>query len=658
MNAGAPRAPYTVGYGPFQGLNTRKLPHTLSRAQLAASVNLWSDYDGGLSKRPGSVPFTGTGATGAGVGGSGLLAARFGDITYLIALQIVAGVPTLKYAAAGSGTWTTLGTLSAGVTAIDGAQMFDPETGLDTLFIVDGVDIPQTWTGPGSGLVPVKTGIQNGTDTITANPALAGGGNLIAAVAPVGAAKTTTFTVTVDATGATASIVDSEFFGITVAPGGTGTLDGVQVTLGAFAAGDAGKIGTITINQAHVYLPKNATNTAFITPKYVATLGNNSHLFYSGEPTAPSAVYISNPQFPQRFESNAQQVSPYAGTYLPAIIGLNDGVEGGAITGLQSLQGAMVVFKESAVYKMVMQVLLGEIPIWQVIQVSSRGALSPRSIVAFEINGTTFITYLSIDGIYMTDGTSSKKITGGVPTFFDATRQGGQCLIADRTSAIGGRQGNKLLLSFAISAIGYNEGALWVDFDNQDEDGLPLCGQVAGFTPAGMVALDGPHDDGNMAWIDATQDMVGRFGVGYNDFNTPIAVTFAGKADLFEDLFGADSRVRLKVAKVLWLFVSMPAQNALEGIAFQPTIVTDTLQQIAPGAVIAPIYAPPAGAWDVGQWGSMVWSAGGAEYFAVKIPLQAKTRGRMLQVVVQESSQVPWTILGYALEMNDQLVDH
>lgn len=655
-----------VGYGPFQGLNTRKLPHMLSRAQLAASVNLWSDYDGGLSKRPGSVAFTGFGPTGAGVPGSGLVSARFGGITYLVALQVIAGVPTLKYAAAGSGAWTTLGTLSAGVTAISAAQMYDPETGFDTLFIVDGVDIPQTWKGPGTGLVPVKTGIQNGTDVITLNPALVGGGNLIAAVAPAGAAKTTVFTVTVDAAGATASVVDSEFFGITIASGGTGVLDGVSVTIGVLAAGDAGKVGTITINQAHAYLPNNGTNTAPITPKYVATLGNNSHLFYSGEPTAPSAVYISNPFFPQRFENNAQQVSPYNGKYLPAIIGLNDGVEGGAIVGMGGLQGAMIIVKESAVYKMVMQVLLGEVPIWQVIQISSRGSTSPRSIVFFEINGTTFFTYLSIDGIYLNDGNASKKLTGGVPTFFDATRQGGQCLITDRTTAIGGRHGNKLLLSFAISAIGYNEGGLWVDFDNQDEDGLPLCGQIADFTPAGMVALDGPHDDGNMAWIDATQDMVGKFGVGYSDIITdgaghaagkPISVTIAGKADLFEDLFGPDSRGRRKVAKKLWLYVSMPSQNALEGVAFQPVIITDQLAQIAPGQVVPPVYAPPQGAWDIGQWGSMVWSGGGAEYVAIPIALQASTRGRMLQVVVQESSQVPWTILGYALEMNDQLLD-
>jgi hypothetical protein len=661
LNTGAPSSPGFVRYGNFTGLNTRKDPHTLDRSELAASVNLWSAYDGALAKRPGSVAFTGAGPTGAGSGGLGMVAGRFGDLTYLVVLQVLAGVPTL-YAAAAGGAWTVIGTLSAGVTTIDAAQMYDPETGKDTLFIVDGVDIPQAWQGPGTMIAPVKTGIQNGNAVIGTNPALAGGGNLIAAAIGSGASATTILTVTVNATGTGATVTDSSGQSINIVAGGTGTIDGVPVTLGNYAAGDANKTGSITVTQGDVYLPKKANNIDYITPKYVATLGNNSHLFYSGEASAPSAVYISNPFFPQRFESAAQQVNPYSGTYLPAIIGLNDGVDGGAITGLESLQGAMIVFKESAVYSMVLTVLLGDVPVWQVLQIASDGALSPRSITPFEIQGISFIAYLSIDGIYITDGQSSQKQTGAVPTIFDASLTGGPALITDRTTAIGVRHGNRLILSFATSGVGYNQGMVWLDFDNRDAKGLPLVGQMQGWRPGGMVSLRGPHDDGNIAWINAQADYVGKFGVGFADGldgnGNPISiqVTLAGKADIFEDVFGEDAMLKRKVAKALYLLVSMPSQNALSGIAFQPTVITDALQQFGPGSTVQPIYAPPAGAWGA-NWGNFLWSQGGAQYFVVKVPMQAAVRGRVLQVAIQESSALPWVLVGYILELNDQLVD-
>ena len=415
-------------------------------------------------------------------------------------------------------------------------------------------------------------------------------------------------------------------------------------------------------------LPAKPGGNNPICPQYVTTLGNNSHLFYSGDASLPSAVYISDPFYPQAFNSPAMQVDASGGSrgandpFIPAIIGNNDGVEGGFITGMRSLGSAMGVFKECAIYALQMVTLLGEIPAWQVVQVSNnRGCLSPRSITAFD----TFITFLAVDGVYATDLQTIWQISADVPSFFDSTLTGTPAAIANKTTAIGVRHGTRLLLFFIGTNAPFTTG-LWFDFTKQSASGMPLAGQMEGMNVGGAVGLTGPHDDGNVAWSDAALDNIGKFGLGYSDLGPkssaiPITVTMAGKADLMDDVFGPEGAIGLKDVNCGYALVELLGAAPGTGTAlnFQGAFLLDNItmlsqsiaQSVAQGADLA-------GVWGKGQWGSMTW--GGSQFygFAVaKVPAQGSTRGHLIQFAMTESSVVPWIMIGYVVYANVQPVN-
>jgi hypothetical protein len=544
------------------GLNTLKAPHALERNELAQLVNAWYSYGSALSKRPGTELLN---ATGAGVGGSAVVACRFNDDSYLIVQQ---GLNVYAGLATGTPTFVLIGTVTGGI--LRGAQMYDPATAKDTVFLVTGHDTPQMWHGPTTTLVPVST----------------------------------------------------------VAGGAAGTLP----------------------NKPGVSTP--------ITPAYVATLGNNSHLFYSGEPTAPNAVYISDPFFPESFTTPAMQADPYGytggpGTFIPAIIGLNDGVDGGAVTALQTLGFAMLVFKESAIYAMVQTQLLGNVA-WQVYNVCpSRGALSPRSVIPFD----QFVAFLSIDGCYITFGQPNEKVTkisGNVPSYFDSSRFGQAALISNRTTAIAVRHANRYIVWFETGTSKPTTG-VWFDFDVTADQQLPAAGEIAGMTMGGAVSLCGPKDDGNVAWVDAAADRVGIFGLGFFDFSAPIAVQIAGKADMFTDVFGGQAPVKNKVPARCDLIVATLSQGIDQTLQFAASFNTDFSLDLASSNGAEEINVPnQAGAWG-DLWGAFNWSSAALTetgFFDVVFRPQKSSFGQIMQMAFSESSGYPWLILGYILELN------
>jgi hypothetical protein len=335
-------------------------------------------------------------------------------------------------------------------------------------------------------------------------------------------------------------------------------------------------VNVTTGNPSAGFLPNKpgtgagATNP--IQPKYVSTLGNNSHLFYSGDSSAPCAVYISDAFNPESFTTPAMQADPYGytgsgGTFLPALIGFNDGVDGGDVTGLQTLGFTMVIFKESAVYAMVQTQLLGNVA-WQVYNVTStRGALSPRSIVAFD----QFIAFLSIDGVYITYGQpteqiTKQKISANVPTLFDATGFGQVAQIGDRTSAVAGRIGNRYVIFYDVyGGADIDEATAWFDFDVIRPDGLPAAGQFTGISLGGMAPTAGPGDQGLMIIGDGLIDYVGTFGLGFTDrfgSTAPSQITtfMLTKNDCFVQEFGAEAILRNKVPARLTLVIQMVGQ--------------------------------------------------------------------------------------------------
>lgn len=571
LNTQVPTPPTTVPYADLGGgMNTRLDPHALARNELAVSINLWSSYDNAIAKRPGSQPLiTTTGVIGIGAMPTmTLMSARFNSITWLVHVDTNGLV---RVAQLGTTSWYNIGSVNANAAFTTCAQMFDPNTQKQQLFICDGMSTPQYWDGVGTtpgSLVTVPTGVG--------------------------------------------------------------------------------------------YLPNNYLNTAPITPQYVKTLGNNSLLFYSGEPTNTSAVYVSDPFYPTQFNYAAQQITTAGAAisqpYYPAIIGNNDGVEGGIITGMETIGSIMVIFKQAAIYAMVQTTLLGEVVAWQVIEISnSTGNLAPRSLARFD----SFICFLGVDGVYITDGMSIQSISDDVPTYFDSSLDGNLALCTNRTIAIGVRHGKRYEIWFPTLNMDYCNTGLWFDFAKQSRFGHPLVGEIDGMNVGGATALRGPSDTGNIAWGDALIDKVGQFGIGFSDYGAAISTEFWGKADLFDDVFGPEALVSEKQMQDAYLLVEM--QNVAAGPVaydFYGAVIVDlvmTLGRVIEQAIEA---SAPGGQWGE-LWGTMQWgSASNAEFFVVKIPMQNGSRGRMFQIGIKESSVTPWVILGYAAYVNPQKVGY
>lgn len=560
-------------YIPYMNLGggkcTKKDAHAIRRDQLAELINGWYAFGDALSKRPGSVAVvTSSGATGNGGPVKSLYIARFNGVSYILVQQGTA----LYYAKLSDTVWTPITTpLGAGANPIQCAQMYDPSTGKDTVFICDGVSQPWTWTGP-----PATT------------------------------------------------------------------------------------LGSATV-------PKNAGNTAFITPKYVATLGNNSKLFYAGDPSAPSAVFISDAEYPQSFTTSLTASSWYTGVgtagaaYYPAIIGQNDGVDGGSITGIAGLGSAMIVYKESAIYRMDETQLLGDTAFRVTTVSSSVGMLSPRSLVKFN----NFHTFLGIDGVYICQGVADEDmicVSADVPTYFDNTLTGFSALIQNYTTAVAARMGNRLLLWFDDGS-GTPVRGVWFDFNKPNpESGLPTVGEIQGMNMGGCAAQRGPNDDGHLIWGDAGQDRVGHFGIGFSDFSQPITITFFGKADLMDDEFGPDSPLCYKVVDNASALIALPQVQAGEGITILYTLVTDLLSQSPNTGTISASVGAGGGTWGQ-NWApsgtnQLVWSSpqAASQYQVASIPTAAvpQTFGRSIQIGFQETSTYPITFLGFILEINKQ----
>lgn len=577
------------------GRNTKRDPHALDRNQLAVSDNTWMQTGNALSKRPGNAAVqisTGSfgaassaislGSTGSGVPAAGMAEGRFAGQTCLV----VQGIDNQIYAASlnpggpSLTTWVSIGKVSAGsisAGSIMAAQLFDPDpTSSNTmdgsLFLVNGVDTPKVWYGPGNILKPVVT----------------------------------------------------------------------------------------------AQLPQKTGTSLPITPKYVASLF--SSLFYAGEPTDPSAVYVSNPFLPQQFTQN--MLIP-TGTitntsYIPAYIGRGDGVDGGVITGLARMGSAMIVYKESAIYAMTQVGVIGD-SLWGSSVVSSSvGSVSPRALVPFD----NFHVFLGIDGVYTFDGQQTRRISENNPDLFD----GPVAQILNRKSAIGVRYGNRYIIFFdngnmTGQALGYPCAGAWFDFGKVDVDGFPAVGTISAMNVAGIAALRGANDLGNFAWADAVIDRVGTFNAQSNgfslssDFTAAISTNVLGKADLFTDSsisytdrFATEAPEDLKVVDSAHLYMSFPIVTGGQQYTFSGTMYLDQLMSQTSSASSQPI--PAAGTAIVGSAvvGTAVLGAGLGTPVYQNIPLyqQNSASGYIIQFGFAESSVYPWTSLGYGLLMNRQ----
>lgn len=161
------------------GRNTKKDPHALDRNQLAVSDNTWMAQGNTIAKRPGTAGLAisagqygggisegaiSTGSVGSAVGAKAMVEGRFFNQTALVVQgtnnQLYAAPMALPGISSGSNVWISIGRISGGT--LNAAQLFDPDptnaNGPDgTLFLVDGIDTPKKWLGPGNVIAPIPT---------------------------------------------------------------------------------------------------------------------------------------------------------------------------------------------------------------------------------------------------------------------------------------------------------------------------------------------------------------------------------------------------------------------------------------------------------------------------------------------------------------------
>ena len=492
-------------------------------------------------------------------------------------------------------SWTPLSIAAtfgtSGTTNVAATQMYDPDNpltiGSDTLFLVDGANPPQMWTGP--------------------------------------PAATTT-----------------------------------QVQTGTYSARGATQVGC----------PTNRANTAPITPAFVTVCRNQ--LIYAGEPTEPGAVYISDPFFPEAFNNNSLLTTGVvAGTYIPYFVGRSDGVEGGPITGIGPLGNALMVYKQSAVYRMDYGFsLFGDASNWAVTPVSvSVGCQSPKSLVRFD----TFHVFLGNNGVYMTDGISVQRISDNMSPLFE----GPSALIQNRATAVACRFGQKYIIflpnTFQLyGGIALSSGGLspfsaataglpwpdftgvWFDFAQVDENGLPTSGFLGmqafvsnaytDITPVSIVNLSGPTDSGQPV-MGFGVDAVLAFGTGFSDIDPvsliplPIVTAAAGKLDVMEDIFGLEAWQQAKNVNDVTVLFSAPPTIAASSYSFTCSVLGESGFTTAMSGQVEVGFGTP--------------TANMPMYATAKFgAFSSASASRVVGIMVAEASMNPWTLLGWDLHVN------
>jgi hypothetical protein len=412
------------------------------------------------------------------------------------------------------------------------------------------------------------------------------------------------------------------------------------------------------------YLPQNHSDSAPITPKYVATLGATPFLIYAGEPTEPCGVYISDAFFPQRFDRSATLATPTAAPQQPLLVGFNDGVAGGDITGILALGQSLIVYKQAAIYAVYFgQGQYGSV-VTQVMLVSgSVGCTSPRSIVQMDSTHC----FLSMDGVYelfpafTQSGFDVRKVSKNVPTFFDPSFTG-QATILNDSTAVGTRIGPTYIVYYDAGVngnpAGYPNRGMWFNFDVPDSDKLPTAGEILGMAPVAFANFRGPTESGFFAWCSGAADQAGLFGSGYTDFGAAITTTFAGKIDYMSEFYDPGAPLKEKVIDSIWLELAIPQASLAQVLTFSLTITQDLysfLQTSGQTTILPGVAGAVVGTGVVGT-AVIGLPPSGFFYQAVKVSGPYPSNGLVLGAQWQETSKYGWNCLGYDILVDSQQV--
>ena len=397
-------------------------------------------------------------------------------------------------------------------------------------------------------------------------------------------------------------------------------------------------------------LPLNRAGTAPITPHYCHNW--REHLVYAGEPTEPTAVYISDALRPERF--NGYGLVDSAGTPYTAYFPSGRDGDHGVVTGLASVGPYLVVFYTSAVAVGINTGTYGAYQYtWQIISTAT-GCPSPRSIVGFE----GYVVFFGGDRFYATNGSSIAPLPDEIPSVYGNSSQSAfPSELKGKGTVVGSRRGGQYLAAY--DNFGFGANAAIAVFDTQANGGYGYGSAqggawsrfATGMQMAWGLECRGPGDTSQpYFWGSSQSDLIAQYDVGtYSDFGQPISIEIRAKA------FFLDKPIWQKDVQALYIIAAFPAPPTANSQQFVDSVtgyvVIDVTTSVAPSVAIG---QPPTGAvYGVPQYGGGAVYGAGAQIitsFTKSYP-QQDAKGSVVQPGLVESSTNAFNLLAFVVEI-------
>lgn len=351
----------------------------------------------------------------------------------------------------------------------------------------------------------------------------------------------------------------------------TGAATGMIVVDGVHTPQVWDGVNWTAVRTGAGWLPNGATGFP-ITPGLVAQW--KYHTVYAGEPTDPTAVYISDALRPEAFTGFSMTDS--AGTnytaYYPA--GRNTG--SGVITGIAVVNAFLVVFYSNMIVIGYNTGTYGAYEFEWITLSAKLGCVAPSSIVSFD----TYVVFFAGDAFFATDGENIVKLPDLIPSVYATTAQSAfPCEMYNKNLVVGARHGDQYWASY--DNIGDGVLHAIVVFDRSANGGWSFGAASGGAWsrfPTGMplswaVECRGPGDSSfPIYWGSSVGDQIAQYDTGvYSDLGADIAMEIRCKAFLLEN------PVSIKDVQAIWVLATFPqlASQANFTVTAYPFVVTD-----------------------------------------------------------------------------------
>jgi len=355
-------------------------------------------------------------------------------------------------------------------------------------------------------------------------------------------------------------------------------VDGAHVPVMVNAAGVGTQVSTGFGVGTNAFLPANPLGNP-ITPAYLCEF--QYHLVYAGEPTDPTAIYISDALNPQNFNGYSitdTQAVNYT-QYYPG----GRGGKYGVITGIATVGQSLLIFFTNGIISMQNSGVYSATQYTFNVLSPSIGLKSPRSLIFMDY----FVSWFGGDKFYATDGINFlSPIPDELPTVYSNTSTSAfPPLIKNNTTVMGDRRESQMIWTYDSTGGGIIDSNVVFDMSAQGgwSPGNNKGGAWAMWSGMPMewaVECRGPGDNFQLFWGSsiadkiAQHDYVATIGAsgGCSDFGQPISMEVRTKAFLF------DIPANPKTVQSMYIMCAFNALSMEYGVSIQPYIFFDNFQ--------------------------------------------------------------------------------